>query len=195
MACVLACVLGSQCRVCFEKLGAHEARLWLRKLKSRAHLQSRRAYPVSLTEQAKRHAPVAFEVVAEVGSIHGPQQLPRTVGRIFEPCRDREHFLRVTTKAARHCHPHERDGQSILSTMFVISATEKARIVSVRTLPSVPRLKFSAIAADSSGASTIVTTSYCPCVQTMSFTVTPNVFAISLKAPARFGDSLALRIP
>src|SRR6516164_6025015 len=46
MACVLACVLGSQCRVCFEKLGAHEARLWLRKLKSRARLQSRRAYPV-----------------------------------------------------------------------------------------------------------------------------------------------------
>ena len=30
--------------------------------------------PGSFTEQAKRHVPVAFEVVAEVGSIHGPQR-------------------------------------------------------------------------------------------------------------------------
>src|SRR6516165_3648952 len=49
--------------------------------------------------------------------------------------------------------------QSILPMIFVISAAEKARSVSVRTLPSAPRLKFSDIAADSSGASTMVTMS------------------------------------
>src|SRR6516164_1747154 len=114
---------------------------------------------------------------------------------MFKSCRDREHLVRVATKAARRCHPHERDGQSILPTIVVISAAEKARIVSVRTLPSAPRLKFSDMTDDSSDASTIVTMSYRPCVQTMSFTVTPNVFAIFLKASARFGDSLALRIP
>jgi len=43
--------------------------------------------------------------------------------------------------------------------IFVISAAEMARSVSVRTLPSAPRLKFSDIAADSSGASTMVTMS------------------------------------
>jgi hypothetical protein len=46
--------------------------------------------------------------------------------------------------------------QSISPTIFVISAAEKARSVSVRTLPSAPRLKFSDMADDSSGASTIV---------------------------------------
>ena len=49
--------------------------------------------------------------------------------------------------------------QSILPMIFVISAAEKARSVSVRTLPSAPRLKFSDINADSSGASTMVTMS------------------------------------
>src|ERR1700730_12488069 len=90
---------------------------------------------------------------------------------------------------------HSHDCQSILPTIVVISAAEKARSVSVRTLPSAPRLRLSDMADDSSGASTIVTTSYRPCVHTMAFTVPPNVFAIALKASARFGDSFALRIP
>jgi hypothetical protein len=47
----------------------------------------------------------------------------------------------------------------------------------------------------SSGASTTVTMSYCPCVQNSSFAFAPNVAAICLKASARFGESLALRIP
>ena len=81
--------------------------------------------------------------------------------------------------------------QIILPTTVAMSAAEKARNDSVRTLPSAPRLKLSDMAADSSGASTIVTMSYRPCVQKMSFTVTPNVFAICLKASARFGESLA----
>jgi hypothetical protein len=85
--------------------------------------------------------------------------------------------------------------QTILPTIVVMSAAEKARNDSVRTLPSAPRLKLSDIAEDSSDASTIVTISYRPCVQKMSFTVTPSVFANCLKASARFGDSLALRIP
>ena len=63
--------------------------------------------------------------------------------------------------------------QSILPTIFVISAAENARSVSVRTLPSALRLRLSDIAAASSGASRTVTTSYRPCVQTISFTVTP----------------------
>src|SRR6266404_4221219 len=84
--------------------------------------------------------------------------------------------------------------QIILPTIVAMSAAEKARNDSVRTLPSAPRLKLSDIAEDSSGASTIVTTSYRPCVQKISFTVTPKVFAICLKASARFGESFALRI-
>src|SRR6516162_790825 len=109
MACVLACVLGSQCRVCFETLGAHEARLWLRKLKSRARLQSRRAYPVSLTEQAKRHAPVAFEVVAEVGSIHSPQRGGERVGGSVPCCNgfDCDHNLvGIWSAATRKINGH-----------------------------------------------------------------------------------------
>ena len=53
-------------------------------------------------------------------------------------------------------------------------------------LPSALRLKLSAVAESSSGASTTITMSYRPCVQKMSFTVTPNVFAICLNASARF---------
>ena len=69
-----------------------------------------------------------------------------------------------------------------------MSAAEKARNDLVRILPSAPRLKLSDMAEDSSGASTIVTMSYRPCVQKMSFTVTPNVFANSLKASAVSGN-------
>ena len=68
-----------------------------------------------------------------------------------------------------------------------MSADENARSDSVRMLPSALRLKLSAVAESSSGASTTVTMSYRPCVQNISFTVTPNVFAICLKASARFG--------
>src|SRR6185437_447737 len=85
--------------------------------------------------------------------------------------------------------------QSILPTIVVISAAENARSVSVRTLPSAPRLKLSDMTDDSSDASMMVTMSYRPWVQRISFTVTPKVFAVSLKAPARFGESLALRMP
>src|SRR6185295_3716661 len=67
-----------------------------------------------------------------------------------------------------------------------MSAAEKARNDSVRTLPNALRLKFSAVTENSSGASRIVTTSYRPCVQKSSFTVTPKVAAIFLKASARF---------
>jgi len=85
--------------------------------------------------------------------------------------------------------------QTILPTIVAMSAAEKARNDSVRILPSAPRLKLSDMAEDSSGASTIVTVSYRPCVQKMSFTVTPNVFASCLKASARFGESyLDIRI-
>ena len=91
--------------------------------------------------------------------------------------------------------PSPRCRQSMLPTAFVISAAEKARSDSVRTLPSAARLNVSDMKDNSSGASRMVTMSYRPCVQTISLTVTPNVFAIALKASARFGDSLALRIP
>jgi hypothetical protein len=40
-----------------------------------------------------------------------------------------------------------------------------------------------------------ITMSYRPCVQNMSFTVTPNVSAICLKASAHFGESLAFLTP
>ena len=86
-------------------------------------------------------------------------------------------------------------GQIILSTIVIISAAEKARNDSVRTLPRALILKLRAVAEISSGASTIVTMSYCPCVQNSSFTVAPCAFAICLKASALFGKSLALRIP
>ena len=76
-----------------------------------------------------------------------------------------------------------------------MSSDEKARSDSVRMLPSAPRLKLSAVAESSSGASTTVTMSYRPCVQNISFTVTPNVLAICLKASARFGESLAFLTP
>src|SRR5882724_8439453 len=59
--------------------------------------------------------------------------------------------------------------QTILATIVVISAAEKARNDSVRILPSAPRLKLSDTAEDSSGASTIVTTSYRPCVPHAGF--------------------------
>jgi hypothetical protein len=65
----------------------------------------------------------------------------------------------------------------------------------VRMLPSALRLKLSAVAESSSGASMTITMSYRPCVQNMSFTVTPNVSAICLKASARFGESLAFLTP
>jgi hypothetical protein len=55
--------------------------------------------------------------------------------------------------------------QGILPTIVAMSAAEKARNDSVRTLPSAARLKLSDMADDSSGASTIVTVSYRPCVQ------------------------------
>src|ERR1700738_4534993 len=55
--------------------------------------------------------------------------------------------------------------QTILPTIVAMSAAEKARNDSVRILPSAPRLKLSDMAEDSSGASTIVTVSYRPCVQ------------------------------
>ena len=42
-------------------------------------------------------------------------------------------------------------------------------------------LKLSAVAEISSGASTTVTMSYCPCVQNSSFTVAPNASAICLE--------------
>jgi len=53
-----------------------------------------------------------------------------------------------------------------------MSADEKARSDSVRMLPSALRLKLSAVAESSSGASMTITMSYRPCVQNMSFTVT-----------------------
>src|ERR1700730_16779430 len=73
--------------------------------------------------------------------------------------------------------------QIILPTTVAMSAAEKARNDSVRTLPSAPRLKLSDMAEASSGASTIVTMSYRPCVQKMSFTVTPWVkrFTLTLR--------------
>jgi hypothetical protein len=49
--------------------------------------------------------------------------------------------------------------QSILPTIVVMSAAEKARNDSVRTLPSAPRVKLSDMAEDSSGASMTVTMS------------------------------------
>src|SRR4029079_3295459 len=106
--------------------------------------------------------------------------------------RDREldHRLRCRMPAKRNAAR-----QSMLPTAFVISAAEKARSDSVRTLPSAERLSVSDMKDGSSGASRMVTMSYRPCVQRISLTVTPNVFAIALKASARFGDSLALRIP
>jgi hypothetical protein len=58
--------------------------------------------------------------------------------------------------------------QTILPTIVAMSAAENARNDSVRILPSAPRLKLSDMAEDSSGASTIVTMSYRPCVQKMS---------------------------
>ena len=85
-------------------------------------------------------------------------------------------------------------GQIILSTIVIISAAEKARNDSVRMLPRALTLKLSATMEISSGASTIVTMSYCPCVQNSSFTVTPKVSAICWKASALFGESFALRI-
>jgi hypothetical protein len=54
--------------------------------------------------------------------------------------------------------------QTILPTIVPMSAAEKARNDSVRMLPSALRLRLSAMAENSSGASTIVTTSYRPCV-------------------------------
>ena len=45
--------------------------------------------------------------------------------------------------------------QTILPTIVIMSAAEKARNYSVRTSPSPPRLKLSAKAEDSSRASTI----------------------------------------
>ncbi len=65
----------------------------------------------------------------------------------------------------------------------------------MRTFPSLPVAKPSAVIVTSSGASTIATTSYCPSVQNTSFTVAPAFFAEFLKASARFGLSLMLRIP
>ena len=58
-------------------------------------------------------------------------------------------------------------------------------------LPSAPRLKLSAVPVGSSGASVIATMSYRPCVQNISLTVTPTLFAICLKASARFGEFLS----
>src|SRR5262245_57746231 len=84
---------------------------------------------------------------------------------------------------------------SILATIFIMSAAEKARIDSVRILPNALRLKLSAVADSSSGASMTDTMSYRPCVQNISFTVTSNVLAICLKASARFGESLAFLTP
>lgn len=49
--------------------------------------------------------------------------------------------------------------QTIFATIFVISSAEKARNDSVRMLPSALRLKLSAVAATSSGASVIITMS------------------------------------
>src|SRR5262249_27461829 len=85
--------------------------------------------------------------------------------------------------------------QIIFETIIAISSAEKARSDSVRILPSEPRLRLRAVAAISSGASVKATISYRPCVQKISFTVTPNVLAICLKASARFGESLAALIP
>src|SRR5262249_2035790 len=82
-----------------------------------------------------------------------------------------------------------------LPRIFFISAAEKARSVCVRTLPSLATLNPSAVADTSSGASTIATASYCPSVQNTSFTVAPDFLAMSLKASARWGLSLAFRIP
>src|SRR5258708_3744791 len=55
-----------------------------------------------------------------------------------------------------------------------MSAAEKARNDSLRTLPSAPRPKLSDMAADSSGASTIVTEAYPPCVHKQSFAAPPD---------------------
>jgi hypothetical protein len=76
-----------------------------------------------------------------------------------------------------------------------MSADEKARSDSVRMLPSALRLRLSAVAESSSGASMTITMSYRPCVQNISLTVTPNVSAICLKASARLGESLAFLKP
>ena len=52
-----------------------------------------------------------------------------------------------------------------LATIAFMSAAEKARRDSVRTFPRALRLKLAAMAEGSSGASTIITISYRPCVQ------------------------------
>jgi hypothetical protein len=63
--------------------------------------------------------------------------------------------------------------QSILPRIFFISSKENARTVSERTLPRELTLSDSAVAASSSGASQIATTSRDPSVQYMSLTVAP----------------------
>src|SRR5262249_37458057 len=51
------------------------------------------------------------------------------------------------------------------ATIFNMSVDEKARSDSVRMLPSALRLRLSAVAESSSGASMTITMSYRPCVQ------------------------------
>ncbi len=84
---------------------------------------------------------------------------------------------------------------TILPRIVFMSACVNARRVCVRTFPRAPVLNPSAVMDVSSGASTTATTSYAPSVQNTSFTVAPHFFAMSLKASARFGESLILRIP
>jgi hypothetical protein len=57
------------------------------------------------------------------------------------------------------CARNDCSYQSMSSTIFVISAAEKARSDSVRILPSLARLSVSDMKDDSSGASTMVTMS------------------------------------
>jgi hypothetical protein len=77
------------------------------------------------------------------------------------------------TRGLPNIEPFDCAGQIILSTIVIISAAEKGRNDSVRTLPRALILKLSAVAEISSGASPIVTMSYRPCVQKSSFTVAP----------------------
>ena len=68
----------------------------------------------------------------------------------------------VRSRGVPNIEPFDCAGQIILLTIVIISAAEKARNDSVRTLPRALILKLSAVAETSSGASTIVTMSYLP---------------------------------
>ena len=58
-----------------------------------------------------------------------------------------------------------RPGHAILPMIPFMSAAENSRSVCVRILPNAPTLSASDVTARSSGASRMVTRSYCPCAQ------------------------------